>query len=129
MEPAELRELIGQYRRLQVSRDDLSAEMKQILATITDQMSVGERVEADLGDVRGYVGLRRGNRSVDTIALARAGIDPDEYSTITPSITKLRALADQRGWSEERLSRFLIESDETTATIRFITIEDEEFDQ
>jgi hypothetical protein len=101
-----------------------------VRAALTSDLDVGssDSIVDNSGRTVAYVSVREGNASVDDVALRTMGIDPVSYSTITPSVTKLRALARQERWTDEYLSKFLIPApaDAAVASVRLVPWTDDE---
>lgn len=128
MDSAEQLRLAREYAQLQATALGIAERLKKIRTEITADLDVGssEAVVDESGRPFAYVGLRPGNASVDDIALRTIGVDPALYSTIEPSVTKLRALARRLNWTDEYLSKFLIPGDDAVASVRLVPWTDDE---
>jgi hypothetical protein len=106
---ARLKELSECYLAEVANMERAQAELELIKAQMQEVQGPGlDRFDIDLGDIVVIVGSRAKSRKVNVVALQRAGVKKEEFSTITPSIAAFNAMCERRGWGEAEASAYLI---------------------
>lgn len=106
-------------------RDTAIAALKEITEALCAELEPGTNSSAECAGKFVVTAVRHSPPMVDAVALQRDGIALEAFSTVTPSVTKLRALARERGWDDQMTAAYLIPTTGRVNTVRVIDIPDE----
>lgn len=107
-----------EYAELVRARNEIEARIEEVKARIVEEMGPDMKDSlVDCGEYQVVCGSRSASRKVNVVALQRAGIKKEEFSTVSPSLRAFEVMAEARGWSPEKAAQFLIVSGERTPTV------------
>lgn len=102
------------YNRIAALEEAAADAKRALFAAIGD---VEQYPDIEIGAQRLVYGRRRTARKPDAVALMRAGIPKEEFSTITPTLAAFWRMVDRNEWDRTWAEKYIIDSGETVQTV------------
>lgn len=114
----EVRHLAETYLRIYEEIAVLEQTAKEAKAALLEAIGDVERYpDIELDGKRIVYSTRRTARKPDAVALMRAGIPKEEFSTVTPTLTAFWKMVDRNEWDRAWAEQYIIDTGEITRTV------------